>query len=196
MKEEKNNPDYTYNEKYDEKLMEHDYDGIKELNNPVPKWISAIFIITIVFSLIYVEHYFIFTQGDLQDAEYEKEVAEASLLYSKNKAQDTKLTTLTDEASLKAGKELFSTMTCIVCHGANGEGNAIGPNLTDKHWLSGCDFESVFNIIKNGNPTKGMTPFKAQMNEKKIQQAASYILVSLKDSNPENAKEPQGEICE
>lgn len=196
MKEDKNNSDYTYNEKYDEKMMEHDYDGIKELDNPVPKWISAIFIISVVFSLIYVEHYFIFEQGDLQIAEYNKEVAEAALMFSNQKKEAGELTILTDEESLTAGKEIFNTMTCIACHGLNGEGNAIGPNLTDKYWINGCSIQNVFDIIKNGKPTKGMTPFKAQINDEKIQQVASYILVKFKDSKPENAKESQGEICE
>ena len=77
----------------------------------------------------------------------------------------------------------------------NGEGNAIGPNLTDDAFLSGCDFQSVFNMVKNGNPAKGMTAFKAQLSDTKIQQVSSYVL-SLKGTNPANAKAPQGETCE
>ena len=86
-------------------------------------------------------------------------------------------------------------MNCFACHGMNGEGNAIGPNLTDDSWISGCDFQSVFNIIKNGNPTKGMTAFKGQISDQKIQKVSSYVL-SLNGTNPANAKEPQGEKCE
>ena len=77
----------------------------------------------------------------------------------------------------------------------NGEGNAIGPNLTDEFWLHGCDFESVFNIIKNGVPAKGMTAFKGQISDDKIQKVASYVH-SIKGSSPANAKEAQGEKCE
>ena len=86
-------------------------------------------------------------------------------------------------------------MSCFACHGMNGEGNAIGPNLTDNAWISGCDFPSVFNMIKNGNPAKGMTAFRTQLSDAKIQQVASYVL-SLRGTDPANAKEPQGEQCE
>ena len=85
-------------------------------------------------------------------------------------------------------------MNCFACHGMNGEGNAIGPNLTDDAWMHGCDFQSVFNIVKNGNPAKGMTAFKGQISDTKIQKVSSYI-VSLVGTNPANAKEAQGEKC-
>jgi cytochrome c oxidase cbb3-type subunit 3 len=86
-------------------------------------------------------------------------------------------------------------MNCFTCHGMMGEGNAIGPNLTDNAWIHGCDFQSVYNIIKNGVPTKGMVPYKAQLSDSRIQKVSSYVL-SLVGTNPQNAKEPQGEACE
>jgi len=86
-------------------------------------------------------------------------------------------------------------MNCFACHGMNGEGNAIGPNMTDDYWLHGCKIQDVVNVIKNGVPAKGMTPFKGQLSDEKIQKVASYIL-SLKGTNPANAKAAQGEKCE
>lgn len=83
----------------------------------------------------------------------------------------------------------------MACHGINGEGNAIGPNLTDEYALNGCDFMSTFNIIKEGNPAKGMTAFKGQISDEKIQKLASYVM-SMVGTNPDNAKDPQGEKCE
>jgi cytochrome c oxidase cbb3-type subunit 3 len=62
-------------------------------------------------------------------------------------------------------------------------------------WLHGCDFNSVFDIIKNGKPTKGMTAFKSQMTDVKIQKVTSYIISDLVGSNPPNAKDPQGKKC-
>jgi cytochrome c oxidase cbb3-type subunit 3 len=76
----------------------------------------------------------------------------------------------------------------------NGEGNAIGPNMTDEFWINGCKIQDLVNVIKNGVPAKGMTPFKAQMSDEKIQKVASYIL-SLKGTNPANAKAAQGVKC-
>jgi len=85
-------------------------------------------------------------------------------------------------------------MNCFACHGMNGEGNAIGPNMTDEYYLHGCKIQDVVNVIKNGVPAKGMTPYKAQLSDEKIMKVASYIL-SLRGTKPANAKAPQGEKC-
>lgn len=190
-----NNDDYRHDEKLDEKLMDHDYDGIKELDNPAPAWIMAIFYITIAFAVGYSAYYFWFDQGDNQIEEYEKAVIAHNEKYKSANAAVADLVLLNDEASLTEGAEIYKEMNCAACHGANGEGNAIGPNLVDDAWIHGCDFDKVFNIIKNGKATKGMTPFKGQLNDTKIQKVSSYIMVTLKGTNPENAKEAQGEIC-
>jgi len=191
-----NTEDYQYNEKFDEKLMDHDYDGIKELDNPAPAWIMAIFYITITFAVFYGAYYFWFGQGPNQDEEYQQEVAEYNAKYKAAKEAVAKLELLTDEASLNEGAQIYKDMNCAACHGANGEGNAIGPNLTDNSWINGCSFDEVFDVVKNGRATKGMTPFKGQLNDTKIQKVVSYLLVKLKGSNPANAKEAQGEVCE
>ena len=86
-------------------------------------------------------------------------------------------------------------MNCAACHGMAAEGNAIGPNLTDEFWIHGCKFDEIFNSIKNGYPAKGMTAFKTQLTDEKLAQVTSYV-VSLKGSNPANAKAAQGEKCE
>ena len=190
-----NTEDYQYNEKFDEKLMDHDYDGIKELDNPAPAWIMAIFYVTIAISVFYGAYYFWFGQGENQIEEYETSIAEAKVMYEKANKSTVDMVLLTDEASLNEGKQIYVDMNCAACHGTAGEGNAIGPNLTDVAWINGCDFNAVVDVIKNGRATKGMTPFKAQLSDAKIQKVSSYLLVSLKDSNPENAKEAQGNEC-
>ena len=155
-----------YNEEFDHNLLDHEYDGIKELDNPPPFWLLSLFYITVVFSIIYGAYYFWLGMGDLQDVEYEKEVASAQInMQNQPQAEafdESNIAVYTDEDNLKVGADLFATKTCVTCHGANGEGNAIGPNLTDDSWISGCDFQSVFNMVKNGNPVKGMTAFKAR----------------------------------
>ena len=85
-------------------------------------------------------------------------------------------------------------MNCFACHGMNGEGNAVGPNLTDDFAINGCDIKSTFEIIKIGKPAKGMTAFKGQISDDKIQKVSSYV-ISLVGTNPENAKEAQGVKC-
>jgi cytochrome c oxidase cbb3-type subunit 3 len=178
-----------------ENLTDHNYDGITELDNPPPTWIMAIFFITILFSLLYGAHYFWFNQGENQDQEYITTAAEHDSLYKSMQDKNFKPEIVKDEALLAEGAQIFKQMNCFACHGNNGEGNAVGPNLTDNFWLNGCDVKSVFNTIKNGKAAKGMAPFKSQLSDAKILNVSSYILVKLKDSNPANAKSPQGEEC-
>ena len=180
------------NEEHD---VEHSYDGIQELDNPPPRWIMAIFYLTIGFSIIYAAYFFWFDVGDLQDEQYVKKSQIHDTKYKVANESSSELITLTDAADLEEGKAIFSEMSCFACHGMNGEGNAIGPNLCDDVSLNGCDFQSTFNIIKNGKPAKGMAAYKTQLSDSRIQGVTSYVL-SLRGSNPANAKEPQGETCE
>jgi cytochrome c oxidase cbb3-type subunit 3 len=179
----------------DEHMTEHNYDGIQELDNPPPRWIMMIFYITIGFSIIYAAYFFWLDVGDHQDARYAKKSLQHDQKYQIQSESAEEVLALTGEAELAEGKAIYSEMSCFACHGMLGEGNAIGPNLTDDTWLSGCDFQSVFNVIKNGNPAKGMTAFKAQLSDTRIQKVASHVL-SLQGTNPPNAKGPQGEACE
>lgn len=178
----------------DDKLMDHEYDGIQELDNPAPRWIMLLFYITIGWSILYGAYYFWLKQGPHQDEEYAMKSAAHDEKYQITSISADDLVAFTDEASLAEGKQVYTEMACMACHGMNGEGNAIGPNLTDNSWIHGCSIEDVFNIIKNGEPSKGMTPFKGQLSDEKIQKVASYVL-SLVGSNPANAKAPQGEEC-
>ena len=184
----------TQNQEKELGIEEHEYDGIKELDNPPPGWIMAIFYLTIGISILYGAYYYWLKVGPTQDEEYVSAVEKAKVQFA-SATPEGAFVLLTDEVSLNAGKEVYAAMNCAACHGTAGEGNAIGPNLTDNAWIHGCSFDEVFNIIKNGFPTKGMTAFKGQINDEKISQVASYV-ISLKGSNPANAKEPQGITCD
>jgi len=175
-------------------IADHEYDGIKELDNPPPRWIMLLFYITIGWAIIYAAYFFWLKQGDPQDAEYARKSAQHDEEYHITSLSATDLVAYTDEASLTEGKEVFTAMGCIACHGINGEGNAIGPNLTDNYWIHGCNIQDVFIVIKEGVPAKGMTAFKGQISDDKIQKVASYVL-SLVGTNPANPKAPQGEEC-
>lgn len=184
----------TPTEEFDH-ISDHEYDGIKELDNPPPRWIMALFYVTIGFSILYGAYYFWLGVGDHQDEEYVKKSAQHDEKYQIASLSADDLIRLTDEASLNEGRQVYTDMACMACHGMNGEGNAIGPNLADEYSINGCDFKSVYNIIKNGKPAKGMTAFKGQISDEKILQVASYVMTMV-GSNPANAKEPQGEKCQ
>ena len=186
-----NNNDFVYDEKYDEKLMDHDYDGIKELDNPAPAWIMAMFYITISFAVVYGVYYFLMDTPTQQEEWKIADKLHKETYKDVNKSTNS-LVILEDAASLTDGEKIFK-QSCAMCHGVAGEGKN-GVNLTDNSWIYGCDFQSVFKLVKNGNVAKTMPAFNSISNTD-IQKTVSYILVKLKGTTPENAKEAEGEKC-
>ena len=185
--------------KYDGKPLEHEFDGIKELNNPIPPWLLYMWYISVTVAVVYFVYYHVYDLGDLQDAEYAKQMEKAEAKIEKRQAESGKIATVvfTDESDLDDGEAIYKEKLCSTCHGMLGEGNAIGPNLTDNYWLNGNgSVKDVFNTIKNGVPTKGMTPYKDQLNDKQILQVSSYIIKKLVGTSPPNAKEPQGALAD
>lgn len=178
----------------DELLSNHEYDGIQELNNPMPKWWLWMFYISIVFAAVYMLRYHVLKTGDLQDEEYAKEMAKAAMMMkpkvSKELSANT-VTILTDEASMIAGKAIYDK-NCMVCHLAKGEG-LVGPNLTDEYWVHGGSIGDIYRIIEVGNPSKGMISWKGQLTPKQMQEVGSFIL-SMQGTNPPNQKAPEGEL--
>lgn len=177
-------------------LLDHDYDGIKELDNNLPPWWVGFFYLTILFGAIYVARYYVMDHP-LQTEEYNIEVAEAQAKLERYKAtatnliDETTVTLLNDGSSLEAGAKLYKSL-CATCHGPSGEG-LVGPNLTDEYWLHGGDIKAVFSTIKYGVPEKGMIPWKSQLKAQQMQNIASYILNKLQGTNPTGAKAPEGD---
>jgi len=184
-------------EKESDVLLDHDYDGIKELDNNLPPWWKYGFYLTIVFSVLYMAHYHVVGSGNVQLEEYQAQLEEAE----KQKAERLKLaasevdentaTMMIAEADLSAGKKIY-TDKCLVCHGGAGEG-LVGPNLTDDYWIHGGSIKDVFKIVKYGFPSKGMLAWQGQLTPVQMQQVSSYVK-SLHGTNPPNPKEPQGDL--
>lgn len=186
-------------EREEEVMTDHEYDGIIELDNNLPPWWKAMFYITIIFGVAYLLHYHVFSTGDLQGAEYEKEMAEAKaeveayLATAGNNVDESNVTFVEAEDRLAHGQELF-VQKCAPCHGQSGEGG-VGPNLTDKYWINGGSISDIFKTIKYGVPAKGMIPWESQLSPTDMQDLSSFI-ITLEGSNPPNPKEPQGELYE
>lgn len=178
-------------------MLDHDYDGIRELDNNLPPWWKYGFYLTILFSVVYLVHFHVSGSGKLQVAEYEEQLHTASLeveAYKKqaaNLVDETNVVALTETASLSNGRSLFTTH-CSPCHGAAGQGT-VGPNLTDAYWLHGGSIQDVFKSIKYGWPQKGMKAWEKDLGAKQIQELSSFIK-TLQGTNPPDAKEKQGDL--
>ncbi len=181
--------------------LDHDYDGIKELDNLLPPWWINGFYLSIVFAFIYLFYYQVLG-NNTQIEEYENEILEANIAIEEYKktAKDlinySSATLLVSETDLKKGKSIYSK-NCVACHKSDG-GGSIGPNLTDDYWILGGGINNVFKTIsKGGRPSKGMEAWsKKGLKPSQIQQVASYILVELKGTNPKDAKPIEGELWE
>lgn len=176
--------------------IDHEYDGIKELDNPTPGWFMYLFYATIIFAGVYLLNYHVFNLGKLQDEEYVIEMKQAEvqkaafLAKSANNIDENSVKESKDAAVFNEGKALF-TKNCVACHGENAQG-IVGPNLTDEYWLHGGSINNIFKIIKYGVPEKGMISWEKQLTPKQISDVANYIK-SLKGTKPANPKEPQGD---
>lgn len=179
--------------------LDHNYDGIRELDNKLPPWWLYSFYASIVFAVIYLARFHVF--GDYTQAEeYRTEVAQAEIDIAnyKETAKDLvtieTVTLMTESSDLEAGKQIYAT-NCVACHKVDG-GGGIGPNLTDEHWILGGGIKNVYQtLVEGGRPGKGMVSWKNDFSPSELQQVASYVL-SLQGTTPADPKEPEGDIWE
>ena len=181
----------------EEIILDHNYDGIKELDNSLPPWWVYMFYASIIFAVVYLVRFEVF-DGDNQVTEYNNAVAEARADLEKYKETATDLvdvstvTLLTDEKDLKRGKAIYN-LNCAACHISDG-GGSIGPNLTDENWILGGGIKNVFATVSNGGRDgKGMVAWNKILKPIDIAKVSSYI-ISLQGTTPANPKQPEGEV--
>ena len=183
-------------EKEADMLLDHNYDGIKELDNALPPWWKYGFYITIVVAVFYILKFEVWHTGMNPTEEYNTEMTiaktetDAYLASAKENVDENSVTDL-DAAGNAAGKAIFAK-TCVPCHLADGQG-LVGPNLTDEYWIHGGSIKDIFKTIKYGFPDKGMQSWQTTYSPVEMQQLSSYIR-SLRGTNPPNPKAPQGDL--
>ncbi|MFM9841024.1 MAG: cbb3-type cytochrome c oxidase N-terminal domain-containing protein [Cyclobacteriaceae bacterium] len=185
-------------EKESDIMLDHNYDGIRELDNHLPPWWKWLFYATIGFAAVYMVVFHIFDTFPLQIQEYENEVAYAQDQAVKMKAanpvaaiDETNVEATADALALADGKVTFLN-TCATCHRKDGGGD-IGPNLTDEYWLHGGSIKELFKVVRHGVQSTNMIAWEGVISPEKIKNVSSYIL-TMQGSNPPNPKKPQGEL--
>jgi len=175
-------------------LLDHDADGITELDNLLPKWWVWLFYLTIAHATGYLLYYHVFDAGDLQAAAYEKEYAQGEKIKAEAIAKFEQtlgsLTPSTDPVVLEEGKRVYTQM-CMPCHRADG-GGLVGPNLCDDYWIHGSNYVDSVRIIINGVPEKGMITWRGLLKPAEIKAVASYSY-TFRGTSPPNPKPPENE---
>ena len=178
-------------------LMDHEYDGIRELDNHMPKWWLYLFYFTIAWGFGYLVYYQFTDVGLDQHEQYAAEMAEAAEFYGLGGDSDdagaataTEWTVETDDASIANGREIYMSTNnlCFTCHGGAGEG-LVGPNLTDDMWIHGCTPAEIATSIASGFPDKGMIAYGsgARISDEDMTDLISYI-ASIQRTEPANPK--------
>jgi cytochrome c oxidase cbb3-type subunit III len=170
-------------------LLDHEADGIKELDNNLPRWWVWLFYLTIAYAAFYMAYFHVLKAGDLQIAEYEKERAAGEKIKNeaigKFEANLASLAPSQDPAVLAQGLQTYTTL-CAPCHRADG-GGLVGPNLCDDYWIHGSNYLDNLKIIINGVPEKGMLTWRGVLKPGEIQAVASYIR-QFQGTTPPNPK--------
>jgi cytochrome c oxidase cbb3-type subunit 3 len=177
-----------------DEMLDHEFDGIREFDNPPPGWIMWMLYASIVFSVGYWLYYETFGVGYQPTRSYEAEMASAAeAQLAKMAKQELSDATLVLMAAVPAqvdeGRKIYEQF-CVVCHGAAGEGS-VGPNLTDPYWLHGGAPMSIWKTVTNGVTDKGMAAWAGQLGPARVQKVVAFVL-TLKDTN-RPGKAPQGE---
>ncbi len=171
-----------------DELLDHDYDGIREYDNPLPRWWLVTFYGTIAFAAVYVP-YFHFGPGQLPHEEYAAEMAAAKTAAPPSLTSAQLATAVADPAGATRGKATYDKL-CMPCHRADG-GGLVGPNLTDDHWIHGGSPADQVKIVTDGVPAKGMISWKAQLSQGQIVDVVAYIR-TLRGTRPADGKAPEG----
>ena len=179
-------------------LLEHNYDGIQEYDNPMPRWWVYIFWATIVFSVLYWFNVPGFGIGKGRIANYNRDMAAAAAAAARREAAQPKaaspqqLTAMAKDASVLAlGRQTFG-QNCAACHRADA-GGQIGPNLTDDYWLHGAAIDQIHKTVTDGVLEKGMPPWGKVLKPAQLDAVVAYVF-TLRGTNPPNPKPPQGDL--
>ncbi len=182
-----------------ERLLDHNYDGIQEYDNPLPRWWTLILLATVIYAALYWFNVPGFGIGKGRIVNYERDMAaaraHAAEIAAKSPPPSSGITAASllamahDPSRLGSAKARFIA-TCAPCHRPDGGGN-IGPNLTDDYWIHGGTPLEIMKTVSDGVPDKGMPTWSLTLKPEEIAELAAYV-ITLHDTHPPSPKEPQG----
>ena len=177
-----------------DELREHDFDGIQEYDNDLPRWWIWLFVLTVIFSIIYPFIY------DFGPGQFASETVDAEMLAIRQSKEAIKaksgeitedlLLKLTTDSKILADGQLIYSTRCLPCHGDKGQG-LIGPNLTDQNWIHGGKITDIHKVISDGVLAKGMLAWKDQLTPEQLNSVVAFVW-SIQGTNPPNPKAPEG----
>lgn len=160
----------------------HEWDGIEELDNPLPAWWVWMFIITIVFALIYMVIFpglgnfsgvTDWTSASEHDTRAAAHSARFDDLYD-HLASLSPEELADDVAGMQVGRRLFIN-NCSTCHGVNAGGAPGFPDLSDDHWIWGGSFEAISASIDSGR-VAAMPPWGPALGNDGVTNVANFVL--------------------
>jgi cytochrome c oxidase cbb3-type subunit 3 len=176
-------------------LLDHTYDNIQELDNPLPSWWKLTFYVGIAFAFFYIIFYQLMGGPSLED-EFKKEwngivVQQEKFNLLNGSFNEVKYQEIVKNDGVKKGLIVFET-NCVACHKEKGIGD-IGPNLTDDSWLWAKGTPAtVYPVVFHGVPQNGMPVWSESITNDEIYQVVSYVQ-TLHNTNLPGGKAPQGE---
>lgn len=179
---------------YHDRIMDHQYDGIQEYDNPMPRWWVWIYWGTFWFSLAYLFHYWVGNGVSIEEV-YDEEVAVVNAERAKEALKQTVSEEslgqmMADAGTVQAGAEVFQSK-CVACHLEKGQGS-IGPNLTDSHWINGKGtLMDIFDVVSEGSTVKGMPAWNRQLKPEELRAVVAFV-GSIRGTNVDG-KAPEGE---
>jgi cytochrome c oxidase cbb3-type subunit 3 len=175
-------------------VRDHDFDGIQEFDNQLPRWWVGTFVVTVLFGLWIWTTRHTFRSDPTVREHYEADLKELQALQAAKASTVTEeevLTAYHDSHEVAEGRKVFLA-NCVACHRPDA-GGLIGPNLTDDYWIHGGRPGQIAATITNGVPDKGMVTWKGVLSSTQIKEVAAYVL-SVHGSHPKDPKAPQGNL--
>lgn len=175
------------------RVLDHEYDGIREYDNPMPGWWVKIFWGSFFFAIAYLFHYHLSGQGVSVHDAYESEMAsvraeQARRALAESVTEDGLKKLMLDGKMMAEAKAIFA-QRCTPCHGEHAQG-VIGPNLTDGYWLHGGTLMEIHHTVSEGVAAKGMPAWKMQLSPTQVRELAAFV-GSLRNTNVPG-KAPEG----